>query len=73
MLNKVLAGMIVAFWLAMMAALVRVEIFPKPTALETIPNERILKKIFANADPGAWTCTITRWPSGFAPSASNHN
>jgi hypothetical protein len=51
MLNKVLAGMVVAFWVAMMAALVRVEIFPKPTVLQTFPNERVLKKIFANPDP----------------------
>ncbi len=51
MLNKVLAGLVVAFWVAMMAALVRVEIFPKPTILETLPNERVLKKIFANPDP----------------------
>ncbi len=51
MLNKVLAGIVVAFWVAMMAALVRVEIFPKPTALQTFPNERILKKIFTNPDP----------------------
>jgi hypothetical protein len=51
MLNKVLAGMVVAFWVAMMAALVRVEIFPKPTILETFPNERVLKKILANPDP----------------------
>jgi hypothetical protein len=51
MLNKVLAGLVVAFWVAMMAALVRVEIFPKPTALEIFPTERILKKIFANPDP----------------------
>lgn len=51
MLNKVLAGMVVAFWVAMMAALVRMEIFPKPTVLETFPNDRILKKIFANPEP----------------------
>jgi len=51
MLNRVLAGLIVAFWVAMMAALVRVEIFPKPTALEALPNERVLKKIFANPNP----------------------
>src|SRR5258708_5422346 len=51
MLNKVLAGLVGAFWVAMMAALVRVEIFPKPAAPETFPNERILKKIFANPDP----------------------
>jgi hypothetical protein len=51
MLNKVLAGMVVAFWVAMMTALVRVEIFPKPTTFQTFPNESILKKIFANPDP----------------------
>ena len=51
MLNRVLSGLVVAFWVAMMAALVRVEIFPSPTVLETVPNERILKKIFANPDP----------------------
>ena len=51
MLNKVLAGLVVAFWVAMMAALVRVEIFPKPTVLETFPNDEVLKKIFANSDP----------------------
>ncbi len=41
----------VGFWVAMMAALVRVEIFPRPAAQETVPNERVLKKIFANANP----------------------
>jgi hypothetical protein len=51
MLNKVLAGMVVAFWVAMMAALVRLEIFPRPTVLETFPNDRILEKIFANPEP----------------------
>lgn len=51
MLNKVLAGMIVAFWVAMMAALVRVEIFPEPTVLEKFPNDQVLKKIFANSNP----------------------
>jgi len=51
MLNRVLSGLVVAFWVAMMAALVRVEIFPKPTALEALPNERVLKKIFTNPNP----------------------
>ena len=51
MLNRVLSGLVVAFWIAMMAALVRVEIFPKPTTLEAFPNERVLKKIFANPNP----------------------
>ncbi len=51
MLNRVLSGLVVAFWVAMMAALVRVEIFPKPSTLEAFPNERVLKKIFANPNP----------------------
>ena len=51
MLNKVLAGFIVTFWVAMMAALVRVEIFPKPTILEVFPTDKVLKKIFSNSEP----------------------
>ena len=51
MLNKVFAGFVVVFWAAMMAALVRVEIFPKPTILDTYPTERVLQKIFANPTP----------------------
>jgi hypothetical protein len=51
MLNKVLAGFVVTFWVAMMAALVRVEIFPKPTILEIFPTDRVLKKIFSNSEP----------------------
>lgn len=51
MLNRVFAGFVVVFWAAMMAALVRVEIFPKPTVLDTCPTEQVLKKIFANPNP----------------------
>ena len=51
MLNKVFAGFVVVFWATMMAALVRVEIFPKPTLLDTCPTQQVLKKIFANPTP----------------------
>jgi hypothetical protein len=51
MLNRVFAGFVVVFWAAMMAALVRVEIFPKPTVLDTCPTEQVLRKIFANPTP----------------------
>jgi hypothetical protein len=64
MLNRVLAGLVVAFWVAMMAALVRVEIFPRPTALETVPNERILKKIFANPNPARLHVYYRKIPTG---------
>src|SRR5579862_5213093 len=51
MLNRVMAGFVVVFWVAMMAALVRVEIFPRPTVLETFPTDRVLRKIFSNTEP----------------------
>jgi hypothetical protein len=51
MLNRVFAGFVVVFWATMMAALVRVEIFPKPTVLDVCPTEQVLKKIFANPTP----------------------
>ncbi|HUI07077.1 MAG TPA: hypothetical protein VL486_08725 [Verrucomicrobiae bacterium] len=51
MLNRVFAGFIVVFWVAMMAALVRVEFFPQPLPLDRYPTRRVLKKIFANPEP----------------------
>jgi hypothetical protein len=51
MLNKVFAGFVVVFWAAMMAALVRLEIYPQPTLLDSYPTERVLRKIFANPVP----------------------
>jgi hypothetical protein len=51
MWNRVFAGFTVVFWTAMMAALVRVEIFPKPTMLDTCPTEQVLRKIFTNPNP----------------------
>jgi hypothetical protein len=52
MASKVLSGCIVAFWLVMMSALVRVEFFAKPPQLDHVPIERVLRKIFANSEPG---------------------
>jgi hypothetical protein len=51
MLNRVFSGFVVVFWAAMMAALIRVEIFPKPTVLATCPTAQVLKKVFANPVP----------------------
>ncbi|HUJ10626.1 MAG TPA: hypothetical protein VL171_11425 [Verrucomicrobiae bacterium] len=51
MWTRVFAGFVVAFWVAMMAALVRVEIFPKPTVLGRCPTEQVLRKILANPNP----------------------
>lgn len=51
MVNKVFAGFVIAFWAAMMAALVRVDVFPKPMALQAVSTERVLKKIFSNPEP----------------------
>jgi len=64
MLNRVLAGLVIAFWVAMMATLVRVEIFPQPTVLETVPNDRILKKIFANSNPARLDVFYRKIPIG---------
>jgi hypothetical protein len=51
MLNKVFAGLVIAFWAAMMTALVRVEVFPQPTVVETFSTERIMRKVFSNPEP----------------------
>jgi hypothetical protein len=51
MLNKVFAGLVIAFWAAMMTALVRVEVFPQPTSIETFSTERIMRRVFSNPEP----------------------
>jgi hypothetical protein len=51
MTSKIFAGFIVAFWVAMMAALVRVEIFPRQISVDTVPRERVIDSIFANPEP----------------------
>ena len=40
MLNKVFAGLVIAFWAAMMTALLRVDVFPRPPALNRIVRSR---------------------------------
>lgn len=64
MLNKVFAGLVIAFWAAMMTALLRVEIFPQPTAVETISTQRVLKKIFSNAEPVRLDVLYNKQPIG---------
>jgi len=51
MLNKVFAGLVIAFWAAMMTALVRIEVFPRAATVEVFPTDRVLQKIFSNPDP----------------------
>jgi hypothetical protein len=51
MASKLFAGFTVVFWLAMMAALVRVEIFPRQIGVSTVPPERVMRSIFANPEP----------------------
>ena len=51
MLNKLFAGLVIAFWSAMMTALVRVEVFPQPTTVETFSTERVMRKVFSNPEP----------------------
>lgn len=51
MVNRVFAGLVIAFWSAMMTALVRIEVFPGPAAVETFPTERVMQKIFSNHEP----------------------
>jgi hypothetical protein len=49
--SKVFTGLVVAFWVVMMAALARVEFFPSPTQLTTVPVNRVLRKLFDSTEP----------------------
>ena len=51
MLNKVFAGLVIAFWAAMTTALLRLDMFPRPTAPEGVSADWILKKVFSNPHP----------------------
>lgn len=64
MVNKVFAGFVVVFWVAMMAALVRVEFFPQPLSLDRYPTQRVLKKIFANPEPAQLNVSYRGAPVG---------
>src|SRR5258707_15579026 len=46
MASKIFAGSVIAFWVVMMAALVRVEFFPHPVTLDTVPAEQVMHRIF---------------------------
>ena len=48
MASKAFTGLVVAFWLTMMAALVRVEMFPSPSKLLPVPVNLVLRKLFEN-------------------------
>lgn len=50
MASKAFTGLVVAFWVVMMAALVRVEFFPAPTRLTSVPMEQVARRLFANAE-----------------------
>src|SRR6267142_6621962 len=50
MASKVFTGLVVTFWLVMMAALVRVELFPSPTQLLPVPVNLVLRKLFDNPE-----------------------
>ena len=46
MLGKITAAAVIAFWAAMMSALVRLEFFPQSSGLGDVPPEVVLHKIF---------------------------
>ena len=46
MASRIFAGCVVAFWVAMMVALVRVEFFPQPMPMDTVPAEQVMRRIF---------------------------
>jgi hypothetical protein len=48
MASKIFTSLVVAFWLVMMAALVRLELFPSATQLKSIPTSQVLRKLFEN-------------------------
>ena len=51
MTGKVLTGCIVAFWLIMLGALIKVEFLPQTPRLNQVPIEEVTQKIFANPAP----------------------
>ncbi len=50
MLSRLIAGMIVVFWVGMMTALVRLEFFPAPAGVGDVPSQLVLRKIFSYED-----------------------
>lgn len=50
MIGRIAAGMIVAFWVGMMVALVRLEFFPEPLGVGDVPPEVVLRKVFTHEE-----------------------
>lgn len=51
MSGRFFSAFIVVFWAAMMAALMRVEMFSESPVLESLPAERVLHKVLSNPEP----------------------
>ncbi len=51
MASKAFTGLILAFWVVMMAALVRVEFFPSPSRLARASTDQVLRRVFSNPEP----------------------
>jgi hypothetical protein len=65
MASKVFAGLVVAFWLTMMVALVRLEFYPKAAPLGEVSPDRVLQKVFANREPARLNVYYQKAPIGF--------
>jgi hypothetical protein len=51
MASKAFTGLVVAFWVVMMAALVRIELFPSATKLTAVSLQQVLRKLCENNEP----------------------
>lgn len=50
MMGKTFATLIVVFWVTMMGALIRTELWPR-SSLGTVSSDEVMRKVFANAEP----------------------
>ncbi len=78
MLSRIIAGMIVVFWVGMMTALVRVELFPDTGRVGDVPPEIILRKIFTLGEDTRLNVSYQGRNIGFCrieiePLASDHD
>ncbi len=65
MVGRILATVIVAFWLVMTGALVRLEFFPEPLNVSEVPAELVLRRIFHNSDSPGLDVYYQGVPLGF--------
>ncbi len=66
MTSKVFSGLVVAFWLVMMGTLVRVELFPAPAQFQSVPTDRILRRVFSNPEPARMIIFYQKKPIGYS-------